>query len=130
MTTRATGTYTTKSWKENPYHKEDGSATLTRASVENGFTGDLAGDGILEYLMVYAADGTATYVGLQRFEGRLGEAQGTFVARIEGAFTSAAAETWTIVEGSGTGGLSGISGTGSVRSLDEKTAEYTVDYTL
>ncbi|MEU3260640.1 DUF3224 domain-containing protein [Streptomyces albidoflavus] len=130
MTTRATGTYATKSWNENPYHKEDGSATLTRASVENTFTGDLVGDGILEYLMVYGADSSATYVGLQRFEGTVGGRNGTFVARIEGTFTSAAAENWIIVEGSGTGGLSGISGTGSVKSLDEKSAEYTVDYSI
>jgi hypothetical protein len=111
-------------------HRGYGSAALTRASVENAFTGDLVGEGVLEYLMVYGVDGSATYVGLQRFEGRLGEAQGTFVARIEGAFTSAASERWTIVDGSGADGFSGISGTGTVRSLDEKTAEYTVDYAL
>ncbi|MEV7119257.1 DUF3224 domain-containing protein [Kitasatospora griseola] len=130
MATRATGTYTTKSWNENPYHKEEGSATLTRASVENVFTGDFDGQGILEYLMVYGADGSATYVGLQRFEGTIGDRKGTFVARIEGTFTSAAAETWTIVEGSATDGLAGLSGTGSVKSVDATTAEYTVDYTL
>lgn len=130
MTTRATGSYTTTSWNENPYHQEEGSARLTRASVENTFTGDLTGQGILEYLMVYGSDSSATYVGLQRFEGTVGDRKGSFVARIEGTFTSAAAENWTIVESSATGDLIGISGTGSVKSLDGKTAEYTLDYSL
>ncbi|THA24088.1 DUF3224 domain-containing protein [Streptomyces sp. RKND-216] len=130
MTTRATGTYTTKSWNENPYHQQEGSASLTRASVENTFSGDLEGEGVLEYLLAYGEGGSATYVGLQRFEGSIGDRKGTFVARIEGVFTSAADERWTLVEGTGTGDFAGISGTGSVKSLDEKTAEYTVEYRL
>jgi uncharacterized protein DUF3224 len=130
MPIRATGTYTTKSWDENPYHKEDGSAKLTRASIVNSFVGGLEGEGILEYLMVYGPDGAATYVGLQRFEGRVGDREGTFVARIEGTFTKAAAENWVIVEGSGTGGLSGITGAGTVKSVDGTTAEYSIEYDI
>lgn len=130
MTTRAVGTYTTTSWDENPYQKEEGSATLARAHVENVFSGELAGKGILEYLLAYGSDGTATYVGLQRFAGSIGGSEGTFVARIEGTHTGKAAETWTIIEGSGTDGLAGISGTGSVRSVDNTTAEYEINYSL
>lgn len=64
-------------------------------------------------LMVYAADGTAEYLGVLRIIGRIGDREGSLVVRTDGVFDGAAARTtWRIVEGSATDDLEGIRGTG------------------
>jgi hypothetical protein len=47
-----------KSWDEKPYSEGPDQPKLTRASVTKTFTGDLAGEGHVEYLMAYASDGS------------------------------------------------------------------------
>ena len=50
MSTRATGTFTTKSWAEQPFSEVEGAGKLTRASVIDTFNGDIEGEATLEYL--------------------------------------------------------------------------------
>jgi Protein of unknown function (DUF3224) len=61
-----------------------------------------------------AYDGAdASYVGYERVVGSLGGRSGSFVLRLAGGFEQGAASTdWTVVEGSGTGGLAGLRGEG------------------
>src|SRR4051794_3221992 len=86
MSTHAQGTFEISSWDENPYVELDGGAKLTRASVGQAFSGDLEGEGSVEWLMCYREDKTADFVGLQRFVGRLGSRSGSFVMRTQGTF--------------------------------------------
>ena len=86
MSTHAQAEFEVQSWDENPYEELDGEAKLTRASVGQGFTGDLEGDGSVEWLMCYREDKTADFVGLQRFVGRLGGRSGSFVMHTQGSF--------------------------------------------
>jgi hypothetical protein len=113
MSTHARGTFEIQSWDENPYVEMDGGAKLTRASVGQAFSGDLEGEGSVEWLMCYREDKTADFVGLQRFVGRLGERSGSFVMTTQGAFDGEkAAGDLAVIAGSGTEELSGITGRG------------------
>jgi hypothetical protein len=77
-------------------------------------TGDIEGEGRVEYLMMYRGDGTATFVGLERVTGRIGGRSGSFVLERAGVFADGQAkESYSVVPGSGTGELSGLRGEGS-----------------
>ena len=55
----------------------------------------------------------ATYTGYERFTGSLGGRAGSFVLRLDGGFEKGVARTsWTVVEGTGTGDLTGLTGEG------------------
>jgi hypothetical protein len=109
----ANARFAIKSWDEKPYFEAPNQPKLTRASVTKTFTGDIEGEGDLEYLMAYRADGSATFVGLERVVGRLGAKTGSFVLQRIGVFEGGEArETYTVVAGSGTGELTGLRGEG------------------
>jgi Protein of unknown function (DUF3224) len=109
---KATGTFTIKSWDEQPYAEVDGAPKLTQARVTATYGGDLDGEGTSTLVMAY--DGAdATYSGYERVVGSLGGRSGSFVLRLAGGFEQGAARTtWTVVEGSGTGELTGLQGEG------------------
>ncbi|HEX6868703.1 MAG TPA: DUF3224 domain-containing protein [Candidatus Limnocylindrales bacterium] len=111
-TIRATGSFHNTGWEEVPVAERDG-RKLTRASITQEVHGDLEGAATWITAMAYAADGTARYVGMLRFEGRLDERDGTFIVETDGRFDGAAAETtWAIVDGTGTGAFADMTGTG------------------
>jgi hypothetical protein len=114
MARHATGTFKVENWEENPILEADDGAKVTRAEVEMSFEGDLEGKGVVEWLMGYAEDGTATYVGLERVVGKMGDKTGSFVVQHTGTFDGQTAKSrLTVVPGSGTGELSGLQGEGS-----------------
>jgi Protein of unknown function (DUF3224) len=111
MTTHADATFKVDAWDERPWDSAAGQPKMTRAEVSKSFEGDLVGTSRLQYLMTYRDDGTADFVAMERLDGSLGGKRGTFVLSHAGAFVDGAASgTWTIVEGSGTGELEGITG--------------------
>ena len=114
MTTtgKATGTFTIKSWDEQPFAELEGAPKLTQARVITTYTGDLDGEGASTLVMAY--DGAdASYAGYERVVGSLGGRSGSFVLRLAGGFEQGAARTdWTVVDGSGTGELAGLRGEG------------------
>ena len=114
MTTtgKATGTFTIKGWDEQPFAELEAAPKLTQARVTTTYTGDLDGEGTSVLVMAY--DGAdAGYAGYERVVGSLGGRSGSFVLRLAGGFEQGAARTdWTVVEGSGTGGLAGLQGEG------------------
>lgn len=129
--TSLSGTFEIAAWDEATLHESEAGAKLTRASVKQGFTGDIDGKGEVEWLMCYRPDGTAHFVGLQRVEGVFGEKQGAFVAETTGEFDGGTATgSWTVVAGSGEGGLAGIEGTGRFEAPHGSTAEFRLDYTI
>ena len=113
MRKTASARFAIKSWDEKPYSEGADLPKLTRASVTKTFTGDVEGVGQVEYLMMYRADGSAAFVGLERITGQLGGRNGSFVLERSGVFENGLAkETYTVVPGSGTGELSGLVGDG------------------
>jgi len=103
-----------ESWDEKPFSEEPDQPKLTRASVARTFTGEIEGQGQVEYVMMYRPDGSASFVGLERFAGRLAVKAGTFVLQRSGVFEGGQAkETYSVVPGSGTGELRGLRGDGT-----------------
>ena len=103
-----------KSWDEKPYSEGPDLPRLTRARVAKTFTGDITGEGRVEYLMMYRPDGSATFVGLERIVGTLAGKTGSFVLQRTGVFENGLAkETFVVIPGSGTGELRGLRGEGT-----------------
>ena len=69
---------------EDPYDELEGGIKLTHASGSQSFSGDIDGEGAVHWLMLYRADKTAHFVGLQRITGSVGGQTGSFVAAAEG----------------------------------------------
>jgi hypothetical protein len=113
MTKTANARFAIKGWDEKPYGEGPDLPKLTRATVTKTLTGDVEGEGHVEYLMMYRADGTATFVGFERVTGRIGGKAGTFVLERTGVFEGGEAkESYSVVPGSGTGELQGLRGQG------------------
>ena len=82
---KATGSFQLSSWNEDTYDNGPG-GKMTLATVSQNFSGDIAGDGSVRWLMVYGDDGTARFVGLQKVDGALADRHGTFVLETAGNF--------------------------------------------
>ena len=112
----ATAKFTGKieNWDETTITEIEAGGKLTQASVKQSFAGDLEGDGSVDWLMCYRSDQTAEFVGMQRVVGRIGGRAGSFVMlQTDGTFDGKVAKgRLTIVPGSGTDELAGLSGSG------------------
>ena len=125
----AHGSFEVATWDENTYEERGEGGKLTRASVTQSFNGDIKGEGAAEWLMAYRADGTAHFVGLQRVSGAIGELRGSFVLETTGDFEGEVA-SWTasVVPGSGTDQLAGLTGQGSFRAPHGSKATFELTY--
>jgi hypothetical protein len=132
MTTRANSTFKIEGWDENPYAEIETGGKLTRASVKQAFSGDLEGQGAVEWLMCYRPDQTADFVGLQRIVGRIGGRAGSFVLlQTDGSFDGKEAKgKLSVVPGSGTEELSGLRGDGEFTAPVAGQPSITLDYEL
>jgi hypothetical protein len=114
MKKSANARFAINNWDEKPYGEGHGLPKLTRACVTKTYTGDIEGQAQVEYLMMYRSDGSATFVGLERVVGRIGDKTGTFVLQRTGTFENGQAkESYTVIPGSATGDLQGLLGNGS-----------------
>lgn len=114
MKKTANARFAIKSWDEKPYSEGPDLPKLTRATVQKTFTGDIAGEGQVDYLMMYRSDGSATFIGLERITGSVGGKTGTFVLQRTGVFEDGLAkESYSVVPGSATGALRGLRGEGT-----------------
>ena len=131
MTERATGTFTVAGWDENTYEEIAGGGKLTKAHVTFGLDGELKGDASWEAVMCYRPDGTADFTGYQRVTGELGTRKGSFVVRADGGFTDGVARTtWEVIEGSSTGDLAGLRGSGEAVTTGGSGGDFTFSYEL
>ena len=114
MSTEANCTFKITGWDEKPYQEFEGGAKLTRATVSQAYQGAISGEGFVEFLMSHAANGTASFVGMELVQGDVNGKSGSFVIQHVGTYDSGGARSaWSIVPGSGTGELTGISGKGN-----------------
>lgn len=120
MSTEASCTFKVTTWDEKPYQEFDGGAKLTRAKVSQAYQGAINGEGLVEFLMSHAANGTASFVGMELVRGTVAGKSGSFVIQHVGTFDSGGARSaWYIVPGSGNGELAGITGKGSYIATGE-----------
>jgi hypothetical protein len=128
MRTQAKAKITVHGSRATPYD-QTASAALVEIRLEETFTGDINGESQVRALQVRRDDHSASMVSMQRFLGKLGGRQGTFV--LQGAETvdnGKIKATWFVVPGSGTGGLSGLRGEGGFEGDFGKGSEGTLDY--
>jgi hypothetical protein len=131
MSTRVVATLELKNWDERPFEEMTGGSKLTRASVTQSVAGDITGEASSESIMYYREDGTATYTGLQRFVGNIGDLAGSFVVQATGTYNGDEARTdIEIIPGSGTDDLSGLQGQGTFVAPHGPTGTLTLDYDI
>src|SRR6266540_3074303 len=74
-------------------------------------------------------NGTATFVGFERFVGRIGSRSGSFVVETIGTFDGNEARTaWSVVAGSGTDDLQGLRGEGTAVAPHGPNGSFSLDY--
>src|SRR6266545_4016262 len=126
---RLSARITVKTYQPVAYEEPAEGPALMRIHVEESFSGDIQGDGVVEFLQVVRADGSASFVGLERVTGKLQGREGTFVLQdagtVEGNVVSG---EWFVVPGSGTGQLAGLRGTGGFRANLGESAEVHLDH--
>jgi len=124
-----TGTFEITSMGEDTLRELDGGGKLSHANGTQRFSGDIEGDGSVEWLLCYLAGGGASYVGLQRIEGSLAGRKGSFVIEAVGRFDGGASSgSWAVIEGSGTDELAGITGEGRFEAPGGPNATYSLEY--
>ena len=117
MTESLKATFTVDSWDEEPVQEHDGASKLTKAVVTKTYAGDIEGTSTTEWLMAYAPDDTATFVGMERIVGSFGGRSGSVVLQHVGRFADGAATAeLTVASGSGAEAIEGASGGGSFRA--------------
>lgn len=131
MTAHAEGTSRVTSWNESTYQELGDQQKLTKATVSFEFGGDLQAEGTWDAVMYYRSDGTAVFTGLQRMTGQVGGRAGSFVLQADGGFADGEARSrWQIVDGSGTGDLAKLRGTGSAVASTGPVGTFSLDYEL
>jgi hypothetical protein len=115
MTEQLHATFDVTSWDETPFDEGTGVAKLTEALVEKTYSGDVEGTSTTKWLMAYAPDQSAEYVGLERIKGAVGGRHGSLVLEHVGRFVDGAA-TATLTVVSGTNELKGVTGSGTFRA--------------
>ena len=130
-------TVTAKTWEENRVGDVDPAHAVAQARFTTEWRGDVTGTSTCWLLISYVAGDPADpqslegpYVGYEQVQATIGDRSGTFVLAATGEHTDSAARTSvTVVPGSGTGDLAGITGSGSYAAT---AMEYTLklDYRL
>jgi hypothetical protein len=127
----ATGTFEVQPGDETTIHEPGEGIRLTHATGTQRFSGGIVGDGAIDWLMCYLPTKSARYVGLERITGTIDGRRGSLVLEAVGDHDgTGSAATWRVIEGTGTGDLAGISGTGGFEAKGGKTVSYRLDYEL
>jgi hypothetical protein len=129
MTLHATGTFEVKLVPQTP--SEDESAAVGRMSLDKQFSGDLAGTSKGIMLAVgTAVEGSAGYVAMEQFTGKLSGKSGTFALQHSGTMARGAQQlSISVVPDSGTGDLVGLSGQMAIQ-IDDGKHSYDFEYSL
>jgi len=127
--TRADAVITVHKYEPAAYDEPADGLVLTRIHVEESFSGDISGDGVVEFLQAARADGSASFVGIERVTGTVGGRHGTFLLQDAGTVAGGIVSgDWFVVPGSGTGGLAGLRGEGGFRADLGEGAQVHLDY--
>lgn len=102
---------------------------LVEVHLTETFVGDLEGDSPVRALEVLRDDKSACLISIQRFRGRLGGRQGSFVLQGSEIVENGTIKgKWAVVPGSGTGDLSGLRGEGGFEGEFGKGSDGTLEY--
>ena len=127
--TRADAVITVHKYEPSAYDEPAEGPALTRIHVEESFGGDISGAGVVEFLQAARADGSASFVGIERVTGTVAGRNGTFLLQDAGTVQdNIVSGDWFVIPGSGTGQLAGLRGTGGFRANLGEGAQVHLDY--
>ena len=116
-------------YDEEPYG-EGGGTELQRVHIARTFSGDLEGTSTAE-ILIARSEGGGAYTGQDLVTGTLGGRSGSFVIQHGGVMgPDGISNTGTIVPGSGSGELEGISGEGTLLADEDGNHMLTLQYEL
>jgi hypothetical protein len=128
-TAHADARITVHKYEPVPYDEPENGPILSRIHVEESFSGDITGDGVVEFLQAAQPDGTASFVGIERVAGSVAGKTGSFLLQDQGTVADGVVSgEWFVVPGSGTGELTGLRGTGGFTANLGEGATVTLDY--
>jgi hypothetical protein len=126
---KASAPFTNDRYDEDAYAEADG-VELSRVHISRTFSGDLEGESSAE-LMIAKSEGGGGYIGHDRIAGTLAGRSGTFVFQHTGLMgPDGVTNTGTVVPGTGTGELEGISGDGTMLADEDGNHSLTLTYEL
>jgi hypothetical protein len=126
---KASAPFTNDRYDEDAYAEADG-VELSRVHISRTFSGDLEGESSAE-LMIAKSEGGGGYIGHDRITGTLAGRSGTFVFQHTGLMgPDGVTNTGTVVPGTGTGELEGISGDGTMLADEDGNHSLTLTYEL
>jgi len=129
MKTRADAVITVHQYEPAAYDEPAEGPVLTRIHVKESLSGDMTGDGVAEFLQAARADGSASFVGIERVTGTVAGRIGTFLLQDAGTVQdNIVSGEWFVIPGSGTGTLAGLRGTGGFRANLGEGAQVHLDY--
>ena len=130
MQQRATGTFDVQLTPQPPDARPE-ATFLSRLTITKQFHGDLAATSAGQMLAAMTdVDGSASYVAIERAAGALHGRSGSFILQHYGISDRGSQQlTLAVVPDSGTGDLSGLSGTMAIHIADGLHT-YTFDYAL
>ncbi|MCX5409104.1 DUF3224 domain-containing protein [Streptomyces sp. NBC_00335] len=123
--------FTFKDWEEHPVGPQGVFPRLAQATVTNAFTGALtAPETTCAYTVAYTGESAGTFSGMELVTGTVDGREGAFVLEERGSFDATGTRCrFTVVPGSGTGGLTGLGGSGSfAHRYGDTSVEYAFDY--
>jgi Protein of unknown function (DUF3224) len=116
-------------YQPQTYDDSDGGTDLVEINVTEAFHGGIEGEGVVRFLQAIRADGSASFVGIERVTGSIGGRSGTFLLQDAGTVQgSVVSGTWFVIPGSGTGDLAGLRGEGGFTANLGEDADVTLDY--
>jgi Protein of unknown function (DUF3224) len=115
MSRHIEATFEIASWDETPFEDGNEATKLTEALVTKKYDGDIKGTSTTKWLLAYAPDKSALYVGVEHISGTIGGRQGSLVLLHDGAFRDGVA-TAQLRIASGTDELANAGGTGRFRA--------------
>jgi len=126
---RVNGVITVHKYEPEVSDKAADGVDVVKVHVEESFNGDIEGEGVATFLQAARADGSASFVGMERVTGTVAGKKGSFllqdVGTVEGDVVSG---EWFVVPGSGTGELTGLRGTGGFRAKLGEGAKIHIDH--
>lgn len=127
--TRAIGRIEVDSYEPQTYEKPATGPQLVEIHVRERFIGDIEGEGVVRFLQAVGADGSASFVGIERVNGRIGDRKGSFLLQDAGTLEgNSVSGEWFVVPGSGTDELTGLRGDGGFVAELGQHASITLDY--
>lgn len=110
---RAVGRTTVKTYQPTVFDEVPAAPTLSDVRLTETFAGDIEGEGVAHVVQASAADGAASFAGIERVRGSIGGKQGSFLLQVHGTVVAKQMKAeWFVVPGSGSGELKGLRGEG------------------